>query len=255
MKARARLRCYAELNDFLPPARRQREFDLDFVAPAPLRHLAQIAGIPHTEIALALCNGDPVDLEHHVHDGDRLSLYPQFATSGIDAVPPIVLRPPGRPRFLADAHLGRLAGHLRLLGLDTVYQNALDDRMLAAIAAEEGRILLSRDRDLLMHRAVRYGAYLHTTDAWAGLVYLERRYHLCEYAEPFSRCMRCNGRLEAVEKAAVIDRVPAAVARLQDAFWRCKDCDQVYWRGSHWQALQARVTALCGRAVGRPART
>jgi len=253
VKARATLRCYAELNDLLPPPRRQRRFGITFIAPAPLYHVAQIAGIPHTEIALALCNGQPVGLDHRLADGDDLALYPLFSALVVDAASPIRLRPPGTPRFIADAHLGKLAGRLRLLGLDTLYKNDLGDRALAVIAADEGRILLSRDRDLLMHKAVRYGAYLYSTDAWEGLAYLVRRYRLCDHQAPFSRCMRCNGLLESVDKALVSEQVPAAVARLQDAFWRCRDCGQVYWRGSHWRVLRARVDDLCAGVTSREA--
>lgn len=245
VKVRAKLRCYAELNDFIPPQWRQRSFPVGFVAPAPLRHIAEGIGIPHTEIALALRNGEPVDLDCPVSDGDRLALYPLFASVAVDSASPIQLRPAGTPHFIADAHLGKLAGYLRLLGFDTLYTNDLGDQALAAIAAAEQRVLLSRDRNLLMHKAVRFGAFLHTTNAWTGVEYLERRYQLCSHAAPFSRCMKCNGLLEMVDKSTVMDQVPLAVERFQDAFWRCQGCGQVYWRGSHWQAMQQRVTALC----------
>lgn len=243
---RANLRCYAELNDFLQPSWRQHRFAVEFVASAPLRHLAEGIGIPHTEIALALKNGEPVDLDCTVDDGDSLALYPLFASQALEGAAPDRIRPPGTPRFVADAHLGKLAGYLRLLGFDTLYANDLGDRELATIAASEQRVLLSRDRDLLMHKAVRYGAFLHATDTWTGVEYLQRRYRLCDHAAPFSRCMTCNGLLESVAKSAVVDQVPSAVAQLQDDFWRCRDCGQVYWRGSHWRALQARVETLCG---------
>jgi uncharacterized protein with PIN domain len=51
-------------------------------------------------------------------------------------------------RFVADTMLGRLAKWLRILGYDTVYPGQETDQRLARIAAEEGRVLLTRDVDL-----------------------------------------------------------------------------------------------------------
>ncbi len=49
------------------------------------------------------------------------------------------------PRFVLDVHLGRLAGYLRLLGIDSAYRNDAGDDALAACALAEDRVLLTRD--------------------------------------------------------------------------------------------------------------
>ena len=64
------------------------------------------------------------------------------------------------PRFVLDGHLGRLASHLRMLGLDCLYDNAYEDEELVHISVEEGRILLTRDRLLLMHKVITHGYLL-----------------------------------------------------------------------------------------------
>jgi uncharacterized protein with PIN domain len=243
--ATATLRCFAELNDFLPPDDRGQVFPISFRAPAPVRHVAESAGVPHTEIARVVHNGVPAGLEDPVADGDRLELHPWLEEP--DGIPPPLAE---EPRFVADAHLGKLAGYLRLLGFDTHHHNDLGDRVLAGLAEQEGRILLSRDRDLLMHRAVRQGCYLRPDDPQMQLRYLVRRLRLCDWIEPFSRCMVCNGTLSAVDKAAVIDQLPPAVAEHQQDFWRCDGCGRLYWQGSHWRALAARVEGLCGDQKG-----
>ena len=58
-------------------------------------------------------------------------------------------------RLLADGMLGRLAKWLRLLGYDTAYDNHADDAELARRARAEGRVLLTRDRELSRRRGLR----------------------------------------------------------------------------------------------------
>ena len=63
----------------------------------------------------------------------------------------------GEPRFVLDVHLGRLAAYLRMLGFDAVYRNSFNDAELERVSSEEQRILLTRDRGLVMHNAVSHG--------------------------------------------------------------------------------------------------
>ena len=241
----ATLRCYEELNDFLPHALRRRDISLHFEPPAPVRHLVETVGVPHTEIELVLRNGESVDLEARVEDGDRLAVYPVFES--FDVAPLVRLRtaPLREPRFLADAHLGRLARDLRLLGFDAVFANDLGDDALAHLAAAEHRILLTRDRQLLMRREVTHGCYLRAARPEEQLAYLVRRLQLCRLFRPFTRCTACNTPVEAVGREAVAAQLPPGVRRLHDDFWRCGGCGRVYWQGSHWRAMAGRIARLC----------
>jgi hypothetical protein len=58
-------------------------------------------------------------------------------------------RPLREPRFIADGHLGKLARHLRLLGFDAAYLRDAPDEEIAARAAADRRIVLTRDVGLL----------------------------------------------------------------------------------------------------------
>jgi hypothetical protein len=121
----ATLRFYAELNDFLPRDRRQRDWALAFDPPAPARHLIETCGVPHTEVELILRDGDSIGLDTRVGAGERLAVYPVF--EAFDVRPLLRLRdaPLRRPRCVADAHLGSLARRLRMLGFDTLWFNDL----------------------------------------------------------------------------------------------------------------------------------
>ena len=65
----ATLRVYAELNDFLPRAHRQRPMRRSFSPRTSVKDLIEGAGVPHTEVDLVLVNGASVDFAHLVQDG------------------------------------------------------------------------------------------------------------------------------------------------------------------------------------------
>src|SRR5919202_6492437 len=94
--------------------------------------------------------------------------------------------------------LGRLAGYLRMLGLDTLYERDAADDALAELSAREGRVLLTRDRGLLKRSLVVHGYYPRSDDPERQLAEVVARFDLGRAAAPFTRCMQCNGELEAV---------------------------------------------------------
>jgi hypothetical protein len=238
------LRFYEELNDFLPPDLRKRSFACAFDPIQPVKHLIESFGVPHTEVELILVNGESVDFDYLVQAGDRISIYPLF--EALDVTPVLRLRsqPMRRPRFVADAHLGRLARYLRLLGFDCLFFNDAGDRNLARISVEEGRILLSRDRGLLMHRIITHGCFIHRTEPREQLNEIVRRLQLETLSRPFTRCMECNGLLNMVEKRRIEDELPDHVRQHYNEFWRCDGCGRIYWKGSHYRELKAFVDSL-----------
>ncbi|MBI3972138.1 MAG: Mut7-C RNAse domain-containing protein, partial [Chloroflexi bacterium] len=143
-----------------------------------------------------------------------------------------------------DAHLGKLAGLLRLLGFDVLYRNDDDDETLARISAEQERILLTRDRGLLKRSIVTYGYHVWETNPGRQLVEVLRRFNLSAQISPFRRCLRCNAVLEPVSKEAVIDRLEPKTRLYYDEFAFCRACDQVYWKGSHYARLQGLIAQL-----------
>ena len=145
----------------------------------------------------------------------------------------------GSLKLLADCMLGRLAKWLRLLGYDTAYENDASDHELARCARAEGRVLLTRDRELAGRRGL--DTLLITSEE------LEEQVRQVQKAlgpppdSSLSRCSVCNGRLKEVAAADVVDRVPPYVHRTHSEFFRCTECDRVYWRGSHVREMEAEL--------------
>ena len=123
-QARATFRFYAELNDFVAPARRSGPFECDVPPAASAKHMIEALGVPHTEVELVLVNGETVGFEHPLRDGDRVSVYPQFEAFDVSPLLRVREHALRETRFVADAHLGGLARLLRLLGFDTLFDNA-----------------------------------------------------------------------------------------------------------------------------------
>lgn len=241
----ATFRFYAELNDFLPEERRQTAFIYSFNSDQSVKHLIESAGVPHTEVEVILVNGAPVDFRCAVQEGDRVAVYPHFARLDVEENGRLRPKPPSPARFVLDIHLGQLARYLRLLGFDTLYPSSdLDDAGLAQIAHDEDRILLTRDRGLLMRSQVVHGCCLRTKESSAQLTAVLHRFNLFDQIQDTPRCLRCNGRLHPVAKEAILDRLEPKTRRYYDEFQICADCDQIYWQGSHYPSLRQFVTAV-----------
>jgi uncharacterized protein with PIN domain len=224
-----------ELTFFLSPEMRERCRSYPFAPGQSVKHLAESLGIPHTEIGQVKVNGQPACLEYLAQDGDRVAVLPNLPGKGM---------PAAGPRFVLDNHLGRLATYLRMLGFDCVYRNDLQDEELAQIASTEERILLSRDRRLLMRRAVEYGYCLRSLDSRRQVIEVLRRYRLEQQFAPFRRCLRCNALLERVSKETVLDRLEPLTRMYYEEFHRCAGCGQVYWRGSHYEHMLALIEEI-----------
>jgi len=242
--SRVAIRFYAELNDHLPPDRRFQTLEKPFFVPPTVKDVIESFGVPHAEVELIVAQGEPVDFAYTVRDGDRIAVYPVF--EAIDVSPALRVRPaPLRnTRFILDVHLGRLAAHLRMLGFDAAYRNDSTDPELVRASSEEHRILLTRDRGLLMHAAVTHGYWLRATDSRRQLTEVLARLDLVRSIRPFTRCMACNALLEDAAPEAVAHLVPAHTAALYHEFRRCAACGRVYWKGSHYRRMLAWIEEL-----------
>jgi len=155
-------------------------------------------------------------------------------------------------RLLLDAMCGGLRGFLRMCGHDAAFaleRGVEDDNAAIALADAEDRTVVTRDE----HLAARAADAILLTErepvdqlvelAAAGL-------DLRLDAEP-SRCGRCNGRLERVTEddadAGAGDR-PEYVRDDVDDLWRCRDCEQYFWKGSHWERVERTLAEVRARA-------
>jgi hypothetical protein len=232
----ANFRFLEALNDFLAPPRKGVAFDYPFTQNPSVKHLIESLGVPHTEVAGIRVNGKQVHFSYRVQHGDRIEVLPASQPDGEQSGL--------EPRFVLDNHLGQLAIYLRMLGFDSLYRNDYQDDELAQVTDQEGRILLTRDRRLLMRKVVVYGYCIRDLEPRQQVIEVLRRFNLFGKIAPFKRCLRCNHPLQSVSKETVLDRLEPLTKRYYDEFRLCPACNQIYWKGSHYERMQGLIEAV-----------
>lgn len=145
-------------------------------------------------------------------------------------------------RFLVDAMLGKLARYLRLCGYDAAYsldRGIASDAALRRIARTEDRTIITRDHDVAA--GCDDAILLHETEIEAQLRELQAEGIELTLDKP-AYCGRCNGPLARIPE---FDATPADVPDVDEMpVWRCTECGQWFWRGSHWDDVKARLASL-----------
>lgn len=149
------------------------------------------------------------------------------------------------PRLIADAMLGGLARWLRVLGLDTAHDPALDDPELVERAVNEGRTILTRDRRLVLRKRASNHLLVRSevVDEQVAQVLGDLRIEPVS-EDLFSRCLRCNEELQHLPAEEAVREVPPYVARTQTRFRRCPSCGRIYWRASHAERMRRRLRKM-----------
>jgi hypothetical protein len=236
-------RFYGELNDLLQTENRQVLYSFDLMSQSSVKDAVEAQGIPHTEVALLLVNGDSVDWDIKLKDGDQISVYPEMFQFN-PAEDSKVYNPVAVPlKFILDVHLGKLAAYLRMLGFDTLYfKQNITDSELVGFAIKEKRVLLTMDRKLLMFKKLQWGSIVRNRKPRDQVPEILDRYNCREEINPFSRCMLCNVQLEQADEELVSLKVPPRVLqrRKETGFdiLKCGGCEKLYWHGTHWEHMK-----------------
>jgi uncharacterized protein with PIN domain len=237
-------RIYAGLNDFLPIGIRQKTFTLAFKTPITVREVIESIGIPLSEVVLVLVNSEPADFTIRLQENDLISLYPAFENFDISAITTTKQGTLHYPRFILDAHLGKLAKYLRMLGFDTLYRNDYDDQHIINIAKEEERIILTRDKLLLKSKEVHYGYFVRSIEKHEQLREIVNKFNLSDKFSSFTRCMTCNAELIKKMKSEIFDKIDPETASIFNVFFYCPNCEKVFWKGSHFERMEKLILNL-----------
>jgi uncharacterized protein with PIN domain len=240
----AEFRFYRELNDFLPPRRRQVAFRESFTGTPAVKDIIQAIGVPHSAVDLVLVDGESVAFSHRLEGGERVAVYPEFERLDVGPLQRLRPRPLRRTRFVLDVHLGRLARYLRMLGFDSTYDREWDDSEIIERSLAEQRIILTRDLGILKQSRVTHGYWLRREAPLEQVREVVAALDLRGQFEPFTRCMECNGIIRPVDKSALEGLLERDILQRFEAFRQCAVCHRVYWRGSHFEHMQSLLNRL-----------
>ena len=151
-------------------------------------------------------------------------------------------------KFIVDSNVGRLARWLRIAGFDTVFINDLDDNRLVRLALSEGRMLLTKDTQILKRRLVTSGRLkailIEDDEVKAQLRQVVKALNLGDKIRPFTLCLECNQPLVLRETEYVKELVPPYIFQTQPQYMQCPVCQRVYWRGTHWQRMSRELETI-----------
>jgi uncharacterized protein with PIN domain len=142
----------------------------------------------------------------------------------------------------------RLAANLRMLGFDCTYHPENNDLELAEIAHSEERVLVTRDRRLLMRKSVEYGYCPRSMNPHEQLTEVVTRYSLIDWMHPFKRCIRCNQILVVVAKASILDRLQPLTKLHFDEFKICPDCEK-FIEKAHFDKMQRTIRTIVKNGI------
>lgn len=145
-------------------------------------------------------------------------------------------------KFVCDHMLGTLAKWLRLLGFDVIYPGPVADSEIRDAAAQEDRLVITRDKELASTTKART-LYIESDVLEEQLKFVLSELDL-KVTDPMSRCSVCNSLVDRVDKSSVEGKVPEGVFDRQEDFWFCSECDKYYWQGSHWEKIAKTIEEL-----------
>jgi uncharacterized protein with PIN domain len=151
-------------------------------------------------------------------------------------------------KFIADHNVGKLAKWLRMIGYDTLFFTGDDDWQMIITALNEGRVILTRDTQIMRRGVVTSGRLkailIQGDEPSQQTQQVAETLNLDCQSRLFTICLECNQTLEERTKQQVKDRVPPYVFQTQNQYVECPSCHRIYWKGTHWQAMTKQLEKL-----------
>lgn len=140
--------------------------------------------------------------------------------------------------FALDAHLGKLARWLRMLGHNVTYNPKVTDSNLLEEGRIQNRIIVTRDKELFQ-KAIKTNLnaiLLKNEKITKQLKEIASHLKISLELNP-KRCSICNGTLVKVSKRSLTQKVPERTLKTYNEFWECKNCGKIFWPGIHWKNI------------------
>ena len=246
---RSQFKFYGVCNDFLNASRKNQWIEYEFDDRPSVKDTIEALGVPHPEVGaiqvrqIVDSEEEPaawVGFDYLLMDKDVVEVYPNPHLSKL-----LPYKPQGKLTFLLDVHLGSLARYMRMAGFDCLHESYdYGDEMLAQLSHSNNYVLLTRDIGLLKRTNVKYGRWIRNTETSEQFKEVFTHYGLAEIFNPFSRCVKCNGEISTIPKENVREHVPEDIFEKHQEFQHCKSCQQIYWKGSHYEKINEILKSL-----------
>ena len=139
--------------------------------------------------------------------------------------------------------LGTLAKWLRICGYDTEYAHAESDDEIIERARKEGRIVITRDKELFERCKSAILVENNGIEEQLQRVFREANLSIDE-ENILTRCTVCNVAVKEIEKEKVKEKVPPHAYENHEEFWICPKCKRIYWMGTHWENMEKMIKKI-----------
>ena len=139
--------------------------------------------------------------------------------------------------------LGKVAKKLRIFGFDTEYLANTDDNEIINRFSDRKRIILTRDKQLYKRLTkLNIPSFPIISDNELETLIIIMRESNIKYVlsvpNENTRCSLCNGTLDKAQKSSLAaDIVPKKVFENANIFFKCSNCNKIYWDGKHTKEL------------------
>jgi uncharacterized protein len=233
--AKGTFRFYEELNDFLPQHLKKVDIETGFAGKKSIKETIEDFGVPPSRVDLVLVNGNPVDFWYILEDGDRVSVYPVFEKLNIQNVSRLRKFPLRRVRFIADVDLQEMVQLMRMQGFDIIFNVAYSIAEIIEISRRENRIILAMRKELLKSESVTHAVKVCPGSAQEQVNHVLGDLDIKDGIKPFSRCVRCNTRLENRQTKEILDRISSQTKRIIEKYLFCRSCRRDDRQNNTWQ--------------------
>lgn len=208
---------------------------------ASLKDIIESLNIPHTEIGRIMYRDRGLSFRYIPHESMSITVLP-FTSDTIRSLPNELWPACHKNlRFIIDKNVLKLGRLLRMAGIDTALIPELTRYEIGYLASEQERIILTRDRELVKCGSVVFGQLLRSTDSDEQFYEVVKRFQPLIQFKPFCRCMECNGVIQTVDKKSIIDRLKPLTRKYYNEFSICRDCQKLYWKGSHYNQMAEKL--------------
>ena len=139
--------------------------------------------------------------------------------------------------FFVDAMLGNIAKKLRFFGFDTLYSANIDDKKILTTLENDNRILITKDEQLF-RKASKQNVntiLLSNNDEIEQLTQIKKQLAIDNFSinPNKARCTLCNSSLVQTDVSQIQNKIPEKVFSSTKNFWKCINCNKIYWEGTH----------------------
>ena len=135
-----------------------------------------------------------------------------------------------------------------MTGYDTLFFTGDDDWQMIITALNEDRVILTRDTQIMRRGVIDSGRLkailIKSDEPKQQMQQVVATLNLDYQSRLFTICLECNQPLKERTKQQVKDRVPPYVFRTQNQYMECPACRRIYWKGTHWQAMNKKLEKL-----------